>query len=564
MPKHGTPPPSPIVHLGDSALAIPIPGPVGTAATTALVRAVADEVNAAALPGVVDVIPSPDRVTVCYDATALDRLDQLEASLRELAGLRHQASITAKPTVHTIEVSYGGAAGPDLEDVCKHCGLSREALIQRHTASDYLVTAVGFTPGFAYLGGLDPRLAVPRRATPRTEVPAGSVGLGGAQTGVYPCASPGGWQIIGHTDARFFDPTSSQPALCAVGDRVRFVDAGPNSAGSSTSAAIEQHRGPSRVPHRHRGLSILEPGLMTTVQDLGRVGYRSSGVTLGGAADPAAAAVANLLVGNPPDAAVLEITLAGPTFRLTSDLRLALTGGRFPGLPSWRPIEMPAGSTVALGHASHGCRGYLAVAGGLEVPLLLGSRSTHLAAGFGGLGGRTLATGDWLAAGPSLTTATDAHWSLSPELLPLPVLPARLRLLPSTETATEMRSFFGTPYRVTASSNRMGLRLAGSPLTALGDGVSRAVVPGTVQLPPDGQPILLLNDCQTIGGYPVLGHVASADLRLAAQLRPGDTLLFEPVTRSEAHASQRHQQQALASIAARIADRWPSPATFKP
>lgn len=110
----------------------------------------------------------------------------------------------------------------------------------------------------------------------------------------------------------------------------------------------------------------------------------------------------------------------------------------------------------------------------------------------------------------------------------------------------------------------MGLRLAGSPLTAAGDGVSRAVVPGTVQLPPDGQPILLLNDCQTIGGYPVLGHVASADLRLAAQLRPGDTLLFEPVTRSEAHASQRHQQQALASIAARIADRWPSPATFKP
>jgi antagonist of KipI len=544
--------------LGDAAIAIPMPGQAGCPATTAAVRAVANAITSAGLEDLVDVIPSPDRVTVCYDLSAADRLADLQASLAMIVR-RASAAATGPPTsLHEVPVQYGGDAGPDLEDACRACGLDRKTLIRRHTEPDYLVTAVGFTPGFAYLGGLDSSLAMPRRATPRTRVPAGSVGIGGPQTGVYPCPSPGGWQIIGHTGVRFFDPTARQPALCGVGDTVRFVEADApdlRSARESAAAAAADSAG-NHSPNSGNGITVLSPGLLTSVQDLGRPGYRASGVTVGGAADPAAAAVANLLVGNPVDAALLEITLAGPTLRFEAASRIALTGASFPGVAGWRPLEVKAGSTIECGHATHGCRGYLAIAGGLQVPPLLGSRSTHLAAGFGGYRGRALKPGDRLCFGEAHHPATDSRWSLSPSLLSLPQQPARLRLMLPDDPPDAAPAFLGSAYRVTSQSNRMGLRLAGPPITQHGDGISRAVLPGTVQLPPDGQPILLLADSQTIGGYPVLGHVASADLRLAAQLRPGDELIFEPALRCEAHAAWHHQQDLLADIADRIAARW--------
>ena len=554
MPDTREASPLPSELLGDAAVVIPVAGSVGTPTTTAAIRAIATAITTAALPTVLDVVPSPDRVTVCYDLTSTSNLADLQATLERLASTATAGDIPRVSTRHEVPVCYGDAAGPDLDDVCLHCELDRATLIERHTAVDYLVTAVGFTPGFAYLGGLPSSMHVPRRATPRPHVPAGSVGIGGSQTGVYPCASPGGWQLIGHTQTAFFDPTASPPALCAVGDRIRFVDASATSAPHLPLPAAAVPASPQTV--QQPTLTVLSPGLLTSVQDLGRPGYRSCGVTPGGAADPAAAAIANRLVGNPPDAALLEITLAGPTLRIDRDARIALTGARFPGLDSWRPHEVAAGSTLTLGHATHGCRGYLAIAGGLEVPRVLGSRSTHLAAGFGGLAGRPLIAGDQLAVGPCPTPATDARWSLSPDLLPLPEQPTRLRFLP-TGFASPETICCGVPYEVTARSNRMGLRLSGPAINAAGDGISKAVLPGTVQLPPDGQPILLLGDCQTIGGYPVVGHVASVDLRLAAQLRPGESVLFEPSTLAEAQSAWHQQQRALARIATCITDRWP-------
>ena len=538
--------------LGDAALTIPVSGQAGSASTTAAVRALAEAIHAAALADVVDIVPSPDRVTVCYDLAAAGRLDELQASLAAIASDAAPHRKDHAATVHEIPVSYGGDAGPDLDEVCRECGLDRDTLIRRHTGGDYLVTAVGFTPGFAYLGGLDASLTTPRRATPRTRVPAGSVGIGGAQTGVYPFASPGGWQIIGHTGVRFFDPEADHPALCRVGDRLRFVEA--RGKADLPRPPLREARATDRSSQH--GLTVLSPGLMTTVQDLGRPGYRACGVTPGGAADAAAAAVANLLVGNPPGAAVLELTLAGPAVRCERDLRVALTGATFPGLAGWRPIELAAGSTITLGHATRGCRGYLAIAGGIDVPAVLGSRSTHLAAGFGGLAGRPLQPGDRLMIGTERTPATDPHWSLAPDLLPLPGPSARLRLILPEPTAVASSDCFTRTYRVSSQSDRMGLRLTGTAIEHHGDGISRAVVPGTVQLPPDGQPILLLADSQTIGGYPVLGHVASADLRLAAQLQPGDEVVFEPVSRAEAQAAWQRQQELLADIAARIEARW--------
>jgi len=544
--------------VGDDAIAIPVAGQPGSARTTAAVRGLAEAIRSVALPEVVDIVPSPERVTVCYDLAAANQLDTLVATLEAVARETAAAPPPQQAKVHEIPVRYGGDAGPDLEDVCQACHIDRTTLIRRHTGTDYLVTAVGFTPGFTYLGGLDATLAVPRRATPRTQVPAGSVGIGGSQTGVYPCASPGGWHIIGHTNATFFDPQAAPPALCRVGDTVRFVETGERGPAPSPQFGPQVSPGPAARGRTGRpGITVLAPGLLTTIQDLGRPGFRASGVTQGGAADPVAAAVANLLVGNPPEAAVLELTLAGPTLRFESDRRVALTGAAFPGLPGWRPLELTAGTTLTLGHATRGCRGYLAVAGGIAVPEVLGSRSTHLAAGFGGFAGRALQAGDRLAMGDACRPPTDSHWSLSPSLLPLPSQPQTLRLiLPDAQPLASATRLLGPAYRVTSRSNRMGLRLAGPPIEQPGDGRSRAVLPGTVQLPPDGQPILLLADSQTIGGYPVLGHVASADLRLAAQLRPGDGLVFSTVSRAEAHAAWRHQQAQLADIGERITARW--------
>lgn len=543
--------------VGDCAVAIPVPGEAGTPATTARVREIAAAVERAGITGVVDLVPSPDRVTVCYDIL---RLDSLEAFLTSLARCAAEAAAHANnappPAIHEIPVVYGGDEGPDLAEVCQRLGIDRATLIARHTAIDYLVTAVGFTPGFAYLGGLPRALAVPRRATPRVRVPAGSVGIGGSQTGVYPFASPGGWQIIGRTSRRLFDPTADRPAVCAVGDRVRFVAGeGGNwsTRGGAEAASVNKPPRPSQMAAEHF-FTVLSAGLMTSVQDLGRCGHRAAGVTPGGAADPAAAIAANLLAGNPPDAAVLEFTLTGPTLHFPGETVVALGGGEFSGFPTWRPVQIPADTTLAVGHALRGCRGYLAVAGGIDVPALLGSRSTHLAAGFGGLAGRPLAAGDRLRLGPAPPPPADFRFRLSSALLPLPSTPARLRLIPEPGLAANAIPW-GQLYRVSARSDRMGLRLEGAGVRGVGDGVSRGVVPGTVQVPPDGQPILLGADCQTIGGYPVLGHVITADLRLAAQLRPGDRLCFEPATLAEAHTAWRERAAILAELTDTLADR---------
>jgi biotin-dependent carboxylase-like uncharacterized protein len=293
---------------------------------------------------------------------------------------------------------------------------------------------------------------------------------------------------------------------------------------------------------------------MTTVQDLGRPGYRSGGITAGGAADAAAAEVANRIVGNPPTDAVLEVTLLGPTIRFDQDTIVAAMGADFPGLPSRRPVQIRAGEIRPLGHATAGCRGYLALSGGVLVPPVLGSRSTHLSAGFGGLHGRQLKAGDRLRTGTLPSVRLEDRWSLSPALLPLPPRTCRLRMLPAHD-GSACSDLLSQSFTVSARSDRMGLRLEGRAIVATGDGVSRAVVPGTLQLPADGQPILLLVDAQTIGGYPVLGHVISADLRHAAQLRPGDRIRFEPTTLDEAHRAFRQLRGTLDRLADLLTSR---------
>lgn len=547
-----------VTPLGDTALVVRVvavmPGPLDAALAA---RAIARAVAAAGLPGVVDVVPSPDRVTVVFDPLSDAGDDESVARLTALARAASAETVHTPGVRHDVVVRYGGAAGPDLDAVCRTHGIDRATLVRLHTEPEYLVTAIGFVPGFPYLAGLPAALATPRRDTPRTSVPAGSVGIGGGQTGIYPFATPGGWHLIGRTAVRLFDPRRTPPALLQVGDRVRFVAAPPgdgqtpNMVGAPNAVAAAPAAGAAPPPQSARRITILRPGLYSTVQDLGRAGHRAGGVPLGGAVDPVALRVANLTIGNPAGAAAIECTLTGPEIRFECDATIALAGAAFTGLPRGRPVHVAAGTVLDVGHAVRGCRGYLAVAGGIDVEPVLGSRSTYVPAALGGHEGRALAAGDVLPLGTAATRTSGTDWCLAPSLTPLPDGTTPLRLVPAGDAPAAWEA----SYRVTAKSDRMGARLVGPPLAVTGDGTSVAVLPGTVQVPPDGQPIVLLSDAQTIGGYPVLGQVIAADLPLAAQVRPGDAVRFVPVDRAAARAALRRREAHLAAARVALAAR---------
>jgi 5-oxoprolinase (ATP-hydrolysing) subunit C len=310
---------------------------------------------------------------------------------------------------------------------------------------------------------------------------------------------------------------------------------------------------------------VLSPGLQTTVQDLGRVGWRHFGVAQAGALDPFALALANRLVGNQDESAALEITLQGPTLRLREPARIALTGAsiaaRWNGvaLPTGRPVELPPGD-LKLGGMRHGARSWLAVAGGFDVPRVMGSRSTDLRGGFGGLEGRALRAGDRLPIGdarvPAVDTPRIAKWWIDEHHLwrdsdrqDLPI-----HFVASSHPAAN--AFAAQSWTASVRSDRQGLRLEGQALPCSeGNGVSEPVAVGTVQLPPDGQPIVLLADAQTVGGYARLGHVIGSDLPRLAQLRPGMKMYFAAVSVDEAHRLAREQRQQHARTALAIRQR---------
>jgi antagonist of KipI len=526
--------------VGEKALAVRVAG-ASAAETLGRVRSVATAIRAAAIPGVIDVVASPGRVTVAYEPLAVGEIETLRAAVA--AASAAAGSGGGEPAVHEIPVAYDG---PDLDEVCTARGIDLASFVAAHTDPDYLVEAIGFLPGFGYLSGLPQALATPRRATPRRLVPAGAVGIGGGQTGAYPFASPGGWNLVGRTNLRLFDAAGPRPALLAVGDRVRFVAAELPPAGPPEPP-------PELAAGKNAAITVIQPGLFTTIQDLGRPGHRAAGVPLSGGADSVALRLANLLVGNPEDAAAIECTLLGPTLRFERDAVVAVAGAEFPGLPGGVATRVTAGTEIPLGHATAGCRGILAVAGGIDVEPVLGSRSTLVVAGLGGFAGRPLRAGDRLAVGSAKlrtypTTGSDRGADFkAAECGPDPVL----RIIPGEHVDAFRGRVWSRPFRASSRSDRMGLRLDGDPVAGgetLAGLPSVAVFPGTVQVPPDGQPIVLLADAQTIGGYPVLGQVIAADMPRAAQLRPGEKVRFEMVSLAEAHAALREQEAWVAAV----------------
>ena len=302
--------------------------------------------------------------------------------------------------------------------------------------------------------------------------------------------------------------------------------------------------------------------MLTTVQDLGRYGYERYGVPVSGAMDQFALRAANLLVGNPPHAAALEITLAGPTLRATDKCLIAVTGADLSlrvndwEMPPWMAIFVRQGWTITFGDRKSGCRAYLAVAGGIDVMPIMGSRSTYLSGGFGGVEGRALRQGDVIPvgvvpfhlperAGRSFPSNLVPDYSDAPEI--------HVVLGPQDDYFTDegMATFLSGEYQVGPTSDRMGYRLQGPEIAHKGraDIISDGIPLGAVQVPADRQPIVMMADRQTTGGYPKIATVISADVPLLAQCLPGQsTVRFEAIGVEEAQSRYRRMMKALEEV----------------
>jgi antagonist of KipI len=318
------------------------------------------------------------------------------------------------------------------------------------------------------------------------------------------------------------------------------------------------HGGVARPPI----VLVVKPGMLTTVQDAGRWGYQSRGVPVAGPMDPVALRLANALVGNPRDAALLEVTLLGPELEFEDERLVAVTGAEFEvmldgrSMSSHAPFVVGSGSRLKFGARRRGARAYLAVSGGIAVPKALGSRSTHLVSAMGGVAGRALVAGDRVPLGHH---ARPQGMALPPQdaIVPLPDRHAVLRVLPGPQVdyfaPDAIAVLQSAPYVVGQESDRMGYRLSGPRLIhARGaDILSDATPLGVLQVPASGQPILLMADRQTTGGYPKLATVISADMALAGQLAPADTVTFQVCSPREALAALIAQERALMAIEGR-------------
>ncbi len=493
------------------------------------------------LPGQLDLVPAAK--------TLLIKCDSHRNAARAYAAA---ADIDAPPidasegrTVE-IEVVYDGE---DLEAVAELTGLDVDGVIEAHTSQTWRAAFGGFAPGFVYLAAENDTLDVPRRDSPRTAVPAGSVALAGLFSAIYPRRSPGGWQLIGRTDARLWDIERDEPALIRAGDRVRYVAVDELSGDAEETAATPDAAAlPDTEPSSGAALEIVDAGLQSLIQDQGRPGLSHLGVSISGAADATAARQANRLVGNTPDAAVIETVLGGLTLRAHGDVVLARAGAEGRATidgehgarhaPARTPFALHDGETLTLAAPDRGLRSYIAVRGGLDVPAVLDSRATDA---LSGIGPAPLAAGHLLAIGaaePSQVVGAPEPATLAPRDDDGAIV-LRVAFGPRDDwfSAATRQQFLRQHWRATDQSNRVGVRLDLADAdddTALerereGELDSEGTVPGALQVPPSGLPVLFLNDHPVTGGYPVIAVVIAEDLPIAAQVAPGEAIRFVAV-----------------------------------
>ena len=597
MPQHSTagllPPPHRVHRAGETGL-------LAEYRDTAAVLAAAEAVRTLRPAHLLDLVPA-EHTLLLRGADPRD-LPGLQALLAQLPPA---AAEDAAPAETSVGIVYDGE---DLDEVAGLLGMSAEALIRAHSGTTWTAAFGGFAPGFTYLlaevppgspeaqggtGPVGPPWEVPRRAEPRNAVPAGAVGLASRYCGIYPRPSPGGWQLIGRSDAPLFDAHREPPALLTSGTRVRFTPQRASSRPSATTAALARAaREAAAVPARlgqRRGrpgaesvrpvLEILSPGPLALLEDAGRPGRGAIGVSSSGAFDRGAMQRANRAVGNPGGAAVLEALVGPVLLRAAAPTVLAVSGARAPvrigrrdeevgdvALPAEASREhalaLDPGDRIEVGPAEDGLRLVLAVRGGItrltrassasehdgepvpgadpapdrsrQVDIeVLGSRSRDT---LSGLGPEPLQAGDVLCVGREqgldavpvvAPAAADGPGSPSADAaLRIPVLVGPREALLGAEAVAAL---LGTEWTVRQDSDRVGVRLEGPALPVpegAGSVPSEPMLPGAVQVPPSGLPVVFGPDHPTTGGYPVIAVVTRRGLDRLAQTGAGTRLRF--------------------------------------
>lgn len=514
----------------------------GLAETLALL----DSLNMAPILGIEEIIPAARTLMVHFHPAKIS-IQQLAAAIssRDLQERSHTKGKSIEIPVH-----YNG---DDLALVAEILGCTVQEVIQQHTENEYTVAFTGFAPGFAYMVSNTSQWNIPRRNTPRTRIPAGAVALAGEFSSIYPQASPGGWQLIGITTERMWDLSRPSPALLQPGYRVNFRDVGRHPATISlpetgeTEISLPETSDHNMVltPGDSCHLEILSVGLLTLLQDLGRVGQAKSGISASGAMDKSALRSANRIVGNSSDQACLEIVSGGFKAIAYGQMLVAITGASCPieiktpsgeifHVNTYQPIDLNDGDEISLGVPVAGIRSYLSVRGGFTVPAILSSRSFDT---LSNIGPAPLKMNDKLVVGETSRCA-----AISISETPAFDMPNRDEIVvldilfgPRTDWFTQesIDLLSKQIWQVTPQSNRIGLRLNGECSLSrikLQELPSEGTCMGAIQIPASGQPVLFLADHPLTGGYPVIASVADYHLDLAGQIPVNAKIRFNPIS----------------------------------
>ncbi|WP_145759727.1 5-oxoprolinase subunit B/C family protein [Variovorax atrisoli] len=486
------------------------------------------------IAGIEELVPAARTLLITFRPAAI-AADELA---RQVGARSLDASEARSERRIEIPVRYDGE---DLAEVAGLLGITPDEVVRRHTGSDYTVAFTGFAPGFAYLSGGDPSLNVPRRKVPRTRIPAGAVGLAGSFSGVYPQASPGGWQILGITDAPMWDLSRETPALLQPGDAVRFVD-----VTGQPRTELEAAAAPAQPTVSKSGCAfeIRAAGLQALLQDGGRHGQAKQGVSASGAMDRRSLQAANRLVGNASDTACIEVAYGGFQLACRGDAVVAVTGAEGPvtltradgaqwPLPRYQPVALAEGDVLALGEPTAGIRSYIAVRGGFDIAPVLGSLSSDTLAR---VGPAAIAVGDVLPVRAVSAGALVGEPEAPPTDLPTVREEVVLDIVlgPRTDwfTPDAVELLCGQTWTVTPQSNRVGIRLAGEEALARANHAelpSEGTARGSIQVPASGQPVLFLADHPLTGGYPVIASVATHHLDRAGQIPVNARVRFRPM-----------------------------------
>lgn len=489
-----------------------------TLSTNKYIHALSNTLLTNLIEGVTDIIPSYTTLYLEYNAKLVTE-KQIKKWLGQYRSKLCVDNFAGNNLDNQIEIPvvYNGE---DLQTIASETDLSVEKVVKIHSQTAYQVYALGFSAGFPFLGEVPKELRLPRLETPRKKVPVHSVAIAGIQTGIYPASTPGGWRLLGHSLVKIYDPKRKNPFLLTPGDKVKFI---PSEGIPPTEPEVLELL-PKNPPYPL--LRVIEKGVLDIVVDKGRFLQGRFGLSRSGALDITSAQIANRLIGNVPSSPLLEMHYQGPIFETLNKGALAFSGyGLHPQLngkqvPPFTSFAINKGDILSFLPTNEGNSSYLALAGGIDSKTFANSASVDLKNNLG----RPLQVGDILG------VTEPKQIVVSRSFIPYNTLGKQttLRILTTEQSSPEILEMLcAKPFKVN-QFNRIGIRFAGEKVKG-GEIISEAAPLGAIQITPSGQPLLLLNDRGTLGGYSKPAVVFPPDLPKAAQLRPNNWVKFRPI-----------------------------------